>query len=158
MLTITELKRELQVSHWGGSLMVTEDYALRHDGARLMRGFSRIEYQYDPKILANTNVQNAMHYILHGKARNVYYTDKAGNISTSEIAQDGNHVLLTTKFRYPTFGGWKVDWRIGYDVPLKYFLRYYKNKYILKFQFLENAHDMTFDKVQVKVILPEGAT
>lgn len=158
IVTITELKRELQVSHWGGNLAVTEDYSLRHDGARLLGGFSRLDYQNDREVLAKTNVQEGIHYVLHRKARNIYYTDVVGNISTSRVTHDGRNTLMTAKFRFPSFGGWKVDWRIGYDVHLGYFLRYNKDKFILKFWFLENAQNMTLDKVQVKVILPEGAT
>lgn len=34
MLTITELVRDLEVSHWGNNLAVEEHYALRNDGAK----------------------------------------------------------------------------------------------------------------------------
>lgn len=33
IITITDLKRHVQVSHWGGKLSVEENYAIRHDGA-----------------------------------------------------------------------------------------------------------------------------
>jgi hypothetical protein len=34
IITITSLKREMEVSHWGANLAVEEYYALRHDGAK----------------------------------------------------------------------------------------------------------------------------
>ena len=33
LLTVTELVRDLQVSHWGGNLNVEENYKLHHSGA-----------------------------------------------------------------------------------------------------------------------------
>lgn len=37
LLTVTELVRDLQVSHWGGNLAVEENYKLHHSGARLVK-------------------------------------------------------------------------------------------------------------------------
>lgn len=34
IITVTDLKRYVQVSHWGGKVSVEESYAIRHDGAR----------------------------------------------------------------------------------------------------------------------------
>jgi oligosaccharyltransferase complex subunit alpha (ribophorin I) len=33
ILTLTQLARELEVSHWGGNVAVEEHFALKHDGA-----------------------------------------------------------------------------------------------------------------------------
>ena len=34
ILTITSLRRDLEISHWGGNLAVEEHFNLTHDGAR----------------------------------------------------------------------------------------------------------------------------
>lgn len=34
MITITDLRRDIEVSHWGNNLAVEEHYALRNDGAK----------------------------------------------------------------------------------------------------------------------------
>jgi oligosaccharyltransferase complex subunit alpha (ribophorin I) len=34
IITITKLRREMELSHWGSNLAVEEHYSLRHDGAR----------------------------------------------------------------------------------------------------------------------------
>jgi oligosaccharyltransferase complex subunit alpha (ribophorin I) len=37
IITITSLKREMEISHWGANLAIEEHYALRHDGAKYVR-------------------------------------------------------------------------------------------------------------------------
>jgi oligosaccharyltransferase complex subunit alpha (ribophorin I) len=34
LITVTELQRDIEISHWGMNLAVEEHYALRNDGAR----------------------------------------------------------------------------------------------------------------------------
>ena len=38
LITITDLRRDIEVSHWGKNLAVEEHYALRNDGARYVIG------------------------------------------------------------------------------------------------------------------------
>lgn len=158
ILTVTQLKREVEISHWAANLAVTEDYALTHNGAKLIHDFSRNQYQLAPHILERTNVLSSLIFTLPQHAKNVYYRDEVGNVSTSHFRTETKNSILEIKPRFPLFGGWKTTWNIGYDVTLKDYLRYFKGEYILKVQFIENAQDMAFDNVQLKVILPEGAT
>jgi oligosaccharyltransferase complex subunit alpha (ribophorin I) len=157
---VTQLEREFEVSHWGANLAVKEDYALTHDGAKLIQEFSRNQYRLAPHILDMTNVFNRLIFKLPHHAKDVYYRDEVGNVSTSNFFKTETtteDAILEIKPRFPLFGGWKTTWNIGYNVRLKDYLRYHKGGYTLKVQFIENAQDMSFDHVKVKVILPEGA-
>jgi len=46
-LTITSLKREIEVSHWG-NVAVEEHYQMSHTGAKLRSQFSRLDFQRNP--------------------------------------------------------------------------------------------------------------
>lgn len=94
-------------------------------------------------------------------ASGAYYRDEVGNVSTSNFRNEQDKSVLEIQPRFPLFGGWKTTWYLGYNVPLKYFVRYVKGgggEYILKFLFVENVQSMTIEDAQVKVILPEGSS
>ena len=71
--------------------------------------------------------------------------------------------MLELKPRYPVFGGWKYSFRIGWDADLKSFLRKLgtpEGGQVLKVPFLEGpkmGEGVSYGKVEVRVILPEGA-
>lgn len=161
IITIKTLKRELELSHWGNNLAVEEHYSVTHDGAKLDQEFNRIQYQLDPHVLVQTNVLNKMVFQLPKDASGAYYRDEVGNVSTSNFRNEQDKSVLEIQPRFPLFGGWKTTWYLGYNVPLKYFVRYVKGgggEYILKFLFVENVQSMTIEDAQVKVILPEGSS
>ena len=92
-----------------------------------------------------------------------YFTDDIGNVSTSRFRSNAKEANLEIKPRYPVFGGWKYSFRIGWDGNLKTFLRKLKSGdgYVLKVPFLEGpkmGEGVSYEKVGVRVILPEGAT
>ena len=55
--------------------------------------------------------------ILPASARDVYYRDEIGNISTSNLREIEDSVELELKPRFPLFGGWKTHYLMGYNVP-----------------------------------------
>ena len=92
-----------------------------------------------------------------------YFTDDIGNVSTSRYRSNAKEANLELKPRYPVFGGWKYSFRIGWNESLKNFLRKLKTGegYVLKVPFLEGprmGEGVSYEKVEVRVILPEGAT
>lgn len=93
-----------------------------------------------------------------------YYTDDIGNVSTSRFRSTTRESLLELKPRYPVFGGWTYKFRIGWNNPLSPFLRkaaVSDGGYILKVPFLEGPkmpEGVQYQRVEVRVILPEGAT
>lgn len=92
---------------------------------------------------------------------NPYFTDDIGNVSTSRWRSNSREALLELRPRYPVFGGWKYTFKIGWDADLKNFLRKLKSEgYVLKVPFLEGpkmAEGVEYEKVEVRVVLPEGA-
>lgn len=55
--------------------------------------------------------------MLPASARDVYYRDEIGNISTSHLHETEEGVELELRPRFPLFGGWKTNYYIGYNVP-----------------------------------------
>lgn len=55
--------------------------------------------------------------LLPSSARDVYYRDEIGNISTSNLREGDEHVEMEIRPRFPLFGGWKTHYYIGYNVP-----------------------------------------
>ncbi|KAI8579906.1 hypothetical protein K450DRAFT_239666 [Umbelopsis ramanniana AG] len=160
ILTVTNLVRDIQVSHLGGNLAVEERYPLRHDGARLEKQFSRVEFQQSAGVHDHTNVLKQLTFQLPASARDVYYRDDIGNVSTSHVRNQVGSTLLEITPRYPLFGGWNYTWFHGYNADLGEFLHYNKRagRYILNLKLVENAKKMSFEHVKLNVVLPEGAT
>jgi oligosaccharyltransferase complex subunit alpha (ribophorin I) len=96
---------------------------------------------------------------LPAHASNVYYRDEIGNVSTSHLRYEKDKTVLEFKPRYPLFGGWNYTWNYGYNVPIGDFVRYHSesDRYILNIPFINVLPRVTYDKVQVRIILPEGA-
>jgi len=154
-LTVTEMTRVVEVSHWG-NVAVEEDIDMRHTGAKLKGPFSRYDYQRasgpDPSI-------KAFKTLLPGAAKDVYYRDAIGNISTSNLKEVGEVVEVEIRPRFPLFGGWKTKYTLGYNVPSYQLLFTAGNEYVLKIPFLDHVYDdMVVDKLTLKVILPEGVS
>lgn len=55
--------------------------------------------------------------VLPAAARDVYYRDEIGNISTSAMRELDDMVEVELRPRFPLFGGWKTKYTIGYNVP-----------------------------------------
>lgn len=158
IITVTDLKRHVQVSHWGGKVSVEENYAIRHDGARLDKEFNRLEYQMASQVLDQTNVLTGLVFDLPLNAEDVYFRDEVGNVSTSNFRREKSKSILEISPRFPLFGGWGTTFYFGYDTSIKDFVHFVKGKYMLKIDFLNNVKDMTVDQVELMVVLPEGSS
>jgi len=152
-LTVTEMSRLIEVSHWG-NVAVEEEIDMAHTGAKLKGPFSRYDYQRasgpDPSI-------KAFKTVLPAAAKDVYYRDAIGNISTSNLKEKVDAVEVEIRPRFPLFGGWKTKYTLGYNVPSYELLFISGSDYVLKIPFLDHVYDdMVVDKLTLKVILPEG--
>ncbi|KAF8339080.1 oligosaccharyl transferase alpha subunit [Cantharellus anzutake] len=164
ILTVSSLRRTAEISHWGDNLNIQDDIKLLNDGARLEGQFSRIDYQRQnffqkggSSILPGFTIQ------LPAGARDPYFTDIVGNVSTSRFrpappksngkgASDRNSIL-EVKPRYPLIGGWNYTFRLGWDAPLGE-----STLYIAAIPFFTHIPGSVVDDAEVKIILPEGAT
>jgi len=126
----------------------------------LEKQFSRVEYQQSISIHGHTNVLKDLTFRLPTSARDVYYRDDIGNVSTSHFHYEPSGSVLELRPRYPLFGGWNYTWFHGYNADLSEFLRYNKKtgQYVLNVKLVENAKSMSFEHVKLNIVLPEGAT
>ena len=165
LIYATLLERDIEVSQWGGNLATEERYWLTNTGANLKNQFNRVVWQ---GVIAQyqgmpTSAMKSLNVPLKIGSLNPYFTDDIGNVSTSRFRSNAKEANLELKPRYPIFGGWKYSFRIGWDANLKNVLRKLKtgDGYILKVPFLEGPkmnEGVSYKKVEVRVILPEGAT
>jgi oligosaccharyltransferase complex subunit alpha (ribophorin I) len=155
-LTVTNLVREIEVSHWG-NVAVTEDVSMRHSGAKLKGSFSRLDFQRNPNSARNAIKQFESH--LPAAATDVYYRDVIGNVSTSNLRVSSEAVVVQLRPRFPLFGGWKTQYTIGYNLPSYEVLSHSGSAFTLSIRFVDHIYDdMVIDEAEVRVILPEGAT
>lgn len=140
--------------------------------ARLEGHFSRLAHQqqaYAQKRAGNSLLSFVLQ--LPAGARDVYFTDIVGNVSTSKFrpappkskTRSGGverTSALEVRPRYPLLGGWNYTFTLGWDAPLEDSARYDKktNEYIVGIPFFTHLPDTVVDDAEVKIILPEGAT
>lgn len=158
---ISELERDIEVSHWGGNVAFEERYTLIHRGANLSDQFNRVKWAQSAYYQPNTHALKEMKFPLRVGSADPYYTDVIGNVSTSRFRTNKREALLEIKPRYPVFGGWKYPFTIGWNSDAKNFLRKTASGgFVLNVPFLEGPKQLEgveYERVQVRVILPEGA-
>jgi len=150
--------KEVEISHWG-NVAVEESYLLQHSGAKLKGGFSRYNYQHTDNQQDRPSFR-ALIAQLHPDATDIYYRDEIGNISTSHARYAEDFVNIEVHPRFPMFGGWKVDFKMGYNLPASSVLSYKKSSssnYVLNVTFGCPFPLTVTDDYEVRVILPEGA-
>lgn len=152
-LTVTEMTRVIEVSHWG-NIAIEETYDVVHSGALLKGAFSRYDYQRNQDGISSVK---SFKTILPASAKDVYYRDEIGNISTSHLRETDEGVELELRPRFPLFGGWKTHYYIGYNVPSYQYLLNKGEDFALRMKFIDHIFDdQIVDKITVKIILPEG--
>ncbi|KAI9685059.1 MAG: dolichyl-diphosphooligosaccharide--protein glycosyltransferase subunit 1 [Bathelium mastoideum] len=163
LLHTTQLKRDIYISHWGGALMVEELYnPLKNLGAKLKEHFSRVEYQraayYSPPSVALKELK----FPLKSGSFDAYVVDDIGNVSTTHWRSGAREAMLELRPRYPIFGDWRYKFQIGWNADLKDYLRKVGgDRFVLKVPFIEGPkanEGLAYERVEVRVILPEGAT
>lgn len=154
-LTVTQMARLIEVSHWG-NIAIEETYDLAHSGAVLKGPFSRYDYQRHQDGVSSVK---SFKTVLPPSAKDVYYRDEIGNISTSHMHETDDGVELELKPRFPLFGGWKTNYYIGYNIPSYQYLYHSGDKYALVMKFVDHVFDdQVIDHMTLKIILPEGST
>ncbi|KAI9673925.1 MAG: dolichyl-diphosphooligosaccharide--protein glycosyltransferase subunit 1 [Caeruleum heppii] len=163
VLHVSLLERDLEVSHWGGNLATEERYWLQNTGANLTNHFSRLTWATSQYYNPTTTALRELRLPLKVGSANAYFTDDIGNVSTSRFRSSSREAMLEIKPRYPLFGGWKYSFRVGWNNELRRSLRKMATGegYVLKVPFMEGpkqVEGVEYERVVVRVILPEGAT
>ncbi|EFJ50952.1 hypothetical protein VOLCADRAFT_103748 [Volvox carteri f. nagariensis] len=147
--------KEIEVSHWG-NIYVEGKYEIKNAGAKHTGSFSRLKYghMYNGK----ANSFRDLRAVLPSSAHSMYYVDLIGNISTSNVRKSLASTVLDFDLRYPLMGGWKVDFTIGYSVPLAGFLTSTKGgQRRLTMDLSSPLEDVFIEDMVVRVVLPEGS-
>ncbi|XP_025837393.1 dolichyl-diphosphooligosaccharide--protein glycosyltransferase subunit 1 [Agrilus planipennis] len=156
-LTVTSLKRLIEISHWG-SIAIEENIDILHSGAKLKGPFSRYDYQRD--VGSSHHSVKSYKTVLPAAAHSIYYRDSNGNISTSQVRVRKDWIELELRPRFPLFGGWRTSYTLGYSVPsYQYLFKTDKNQYLLHMRLLDHIFDdMQVDLLETKIVLPVGVS
>ncbi|KAF3939351.1 hypothetical protein ABW19_dt0205844 [Dactylella cylindrospora] len=160
VIYMEKLERDIEISHWGNNLAIEERYWMTNNGAKLKDQFSRLTWATTSYYNPPTAAIKSLLFPLQPGSKDAYYTDEVGNVSTSKFRSDSREAILDIKPRYPVFGGWNYSFVVGWNNDLPAYLRRGKgDEYILKVPLLQGPQQSTtYGKVEVRVILPEGAT
>lgn len=130
---------------------------------RLKGHFSRLEHQsqaYFKKLSAHILQSLTLH--LPADARDAYFTDLIGNVSTSHLRAAGAgapSAQLELRPRYPLLGGWNYTFTLGWDAPLDSAARWDKDSghWVVGVPVWTLVPGAVVDDARVKIVLPEGA-
>lgn len=153
-LTVSNLNRWIEVSHWG-NIAVEETIDVYHSGAKLKGPFSRLDFQ---RRQDSYSAVKTFKTSLPAAARDIYYRDEIGNVSTSHVKEMQDQVEVEIRPRFPLYGGWKTHYILGYNVPSYQYLFNKGNQYVLKMRLVDHVYDdQLLEQVNVRIVLPEHA-
>lgn len=151
-LVVSKMERVIELSMWG-NIAIEETIDVRHNGAILKGSFSRYEFQRENSGVAAVK---SFKTFLPASARDVYYRDDIGNISTSAMKVLDDAVEIDLRPRFPLFGGWKTHYLLGYNVPSYEYLYNTGDDFILSMRLIDHVFDdMLVEDFTLKIILPE---
>ncbi|KZV61011.1 oligosaccharyl transferase alpha subunit [Peniophora sp. CONT] len=170
VVEITTLERNVEISHWGANVNIQDEIQLRNAGPELKGQFSRVQHQMG--MFRNElppHVLPAYALSLPAGARDVYFTDLNGNVSTSRfrsapsvakgsVARQQSY--LEVRPRFPVMGGWNYFHTLGWDQPLADVAAYdpANGTYFVGVPLLTPITGSAVKAVNFTVTLPEGAT
>lgn len=153
---VTELEREIQVSHWG-AVYFEERYNLRHAGSKVVGEWSRFDLMTRPAEFGRASIP-AVQAVLPPSAHSLYFRDSIGNISSSETRAGLDAVAVQLQPRYPLFGGWSNRFLFGWTLPLADVVaKSASGRMSFQAPIGSAVRDIVVDSLIVKVVLPEGA-
>lgn len=158
---VSELERDIEISHWGGNVAFEERYTLQHRGANLSSQFNRVKWAQAQFMNPTSYALKELKFPLQVGSADAYFTDTIGNVSTSHFRSNKREATLELKPRYPVFGGWKYPFTIGWNSNAANFLRKTAaGGFVFKAPFIEGPKQnegVEYESVSIRVLLPEGA-
>ncbi|ORX71799.1 Ribophorin I [Linderina pennispora] len=172
-------RREYFVSHLGDDLNVLEHYQLKSLAPRPPQ-YDKVRETIAKFMRTRDNFIKTLLVPVPVTARDMYYVDEIGNVSTSAVtspreAHGQEFRILQLKPRYPLSGGDQYTWWHGYSLPLHAYLRRQGARHFLKVPFIGHiaasasgkseltvdmavAENVAVESYELHVTLPEGAT
>lgn len=159
MVISTNLERTIEISNWG-NIAIRHKIELENIGAILKGPFSRLERTRHSSSIGQEDISlDTITALLPDVAKDFFYKDDLGNISTSKFFYKDDAVYLELGLRFPLYGGWKISFAFGYNVPSFKFLYNTDEDYVLKMPLVDDLfEDMVVDHMKLTVILPEGVS
>eukprot|EP00735_Rhodelphis_limneticus_P011641 TRINITY_DN476_c0_g1::TRINITY_DN476_c0_g1_i2::g.2517::m.2517 TRINITY_DN476_c0_g1::TRINITY_DN476_c0_g1_i2::g.2517 ORF type:complete len:468 (-),score=156.35,sp/Q9SFX3/OST1A_ARATH/37.00/2e-94,Ribophorin_I/PF04597.9/1.4e-115 TRINITY_DN476_c0_g1_i2:616-1980(-) len=155
--TVEKFTRELELSHWGSNVAVIDTFDIKQTGAKHTGAFSRYDLQRNRMGSGVSAVKDFVAFI-HHDSQDMYYRDRIGNISTSAYRVTDENVEVFIEPRFPLFGGWAIDFTLGYNVPLSSVLGLSNSgSYVFEYTFGCPLEDAVVANHEIRVVLPEGA-
>ena len=157
-LEAASVVREISISHWG-NVYFEEKYDISHNGAKIDGEWSRLDSQMSKS--GQKAAAPQLPAVLPAGSRWMYFRDDIGNISSSGIMRHGNSVGVILTPRFPLFGGWRTLFTFGYSLPLGEVVLQDPKKsgtYALVTSLLPSVKDVVVENLEVRIVLPEGAT
>ncbi|CAO1625453.1 unnamed protein product [Jaminaea pallidilutea] len=178
---VVSLDRHVEVSHWAAAVSVQDRVWLRNNGPMLKGHFSRVDHQVGAFYGgAGRNLLTDFAIHLPSGARDAYFVDQIGNVSTSHFRSapaDEAHVskpsyqlansgasYLQLQPRYPLMGGWNYTFTTGWNLPsgeggwVKRISGAGRREFSVAVPFWQAIQDVPADRVTTTIVLPEGAT
>jgi oligosaccharyltransferase complex subunit alpha (ribophorin I) len=155
-VVVSKVERHVEISHWG-NIAVEEQYDVKHGGAKFKGSFSRSDYARNPAQSAPASFRD-LTAKLPLTAADVYFRDRIGNISTSTVRTTSKNVEVDFLPRFPLFGGWRIRFTIGYNLPTPPFLSTSGDKYKFVTKLSVPFDFAPVDDLTLRVVIPEGAT
>ena len=124
---------------------------------RLKGHFSQIDFKLTQFTHGSTSVVKSMTANLPAEAKDVFYKDAVGNVTTSNLRKEKSRTLLELRPRFPLYGGWKTSWFHGYTIPNYPVLQKKSDEYTFEMSMSPSIKNIFTERAFLEVILPEGA-
>jgi oligosaccharyltransferase complex subunit alpha (ribophorin I) len=167
---VDHVERDIEISHWGNKVAIEERYILTNHAARyplpfpdsqcrLKDQFSRLQYTRNSYSSPPTHAITRLAVALKNGAKDAYYTDIIGNVSTSRFraARGTADAHLEVQPRFPIYGGWNYTFRLGWNIDLERVQKIANEERILKVPFLEGPENIQYENFDITIVLPEGS-
>ena len=170
VVELSTLERSVEISHWGANMNVEDKIMLHNAGPSLKGQFSRVQHQmgmFRGEMPAHVLPAYALN--LPAGARDVYFYDLNGNVSTSRFrptpsvpkgSASRQQSYLEVRPRFPVMGGWNYYHTLGWDQPLADVAAYdpVNGTYFVGVPLHTPIVGASVKVVNFTITLPEGAT
>jgi len=157
LIHATHVTRKITVSHWSG-VGIDETYEVLNVGAKLVGEWSRLEAMTDEA--ASRGGISHMPALIPETAHDIYFRDDIGNISSSRVIPKNGQTAVMLEPRFPLFGGWRTIFKFGYFLPIAGSIHSEggSNRFVLTTSLAPAVKELVVDELEVRIVLPEGAS
>ncbi|WFC96230.1 dolichyl-diphosphooligosaccharide--protein glycosyltransferase subunit 1 [Malassezia brasiliensis] len=168
VLTFVDYDRHVEISHWGDNMATSDTIWMRNDGPKLKGHFNRAKHMVNMWSNPSVEVGAQIHSVpvlLPPAARDVYYVDATGNVSTSRFGPPTGGPLMPRRLdlqpRFPVLGGWNYTFTVGWNQRMSTAGLAKRlpgsHRFRVAVPFLTAPVQTAVDHAKLRIVLPEGA-